>query len=144
MNHVYAFEKMAAWQTARQVIKHIYLKTKNFPKEELFGVTGQIRRAGISISCNLAEGSGRTSDGQQAHFYQIAYSSALEVVSLLIVTNDLELLPDEDYAFLRNEMEKVTWAINKLMPANRLPGRDNEAREPDAPYFSSSPDELPL
>jgi four helix bundle protein len=120
------------------------LKTKNFPKEELFGVTGQIRRAGISISCNLAEGSGRTSDGQQAHFYQIAYSSALEVVSLLIVTNDLELLPDEDYAFLRNEMEKVTWAINKLMPANRLPGRGNEAREPDAPYFSSSPDELPL
>lgn len=140
MNHIYAFEKMAAWQTARQTIKQIYLKTKNFPKEELFGITSQIRRAGISISCNLAEGSGRTSEGQQVHFYQIAYTSALEVVSLLIVSNDLEILPDEDYGFLRNEMEKITWAINKLMPVNRTLGRDNEVREPDPPFYSTPTD----
>lgn len=68
MTHVYAVKKKAAWQTAQQVIQQIYLKTKNFPKEELCGVTGQIRRAGISNSCNLAEGSGRTSEGQQTHF----------------------------------------------------------------------------
>jgi four helix bundle protein len=96
MGHIYGFEKMAVWQTARQVIKQIYLKTKDFPKEEMFGITSQIRRAGISISCNLAEGSGRTSDGQQKHFYQIAYSSALEAVSLLILCNDLELLSDTE------------------------------------------------
>lgn len=116
MNHVYAFEKMAVWQNARLAVKNIYLKTRSFPKEELFGITSQIRRAGISISCNLAEGSGRTSEGQQAYFYQIAYASALEVISLLIICNDLELMPDEDYRLLRNEIEKVTWAINKLVP----------------------------
>ncbi len=49
MNHLYAFEKMGAWQTAWQVIKQIYLQTKTFPKEELFGITSQMRRAGISI-----------------------------------------------------------------------------------------------
>lgn len=116
MNHVYAFEKMAVWQTTRQAIKQIYLKTKGFPKEEMFGITSQIRRAGISICCNLAEWSGRTSHGQQSHFYQIAYASALEVVNLLILTNDLEMLPNEDYSFLRNELEKITWGINRLNP----------------------------
>ena len=134
MQHVYAFEKMAASQTARQTVKQIYLKTRSFPKEELFGITSQIRRAGISINCNLAEGSGRTGDRQQSHFYEIAYSSALEVISLLVVSNDLEFLSDDDYAFLRNEMEKVTWQINKLMPINRIPNRDNEVREPDLSY----------
>ncbi len=140
MNHVYAFEKMAAWQMARQVIKQIYLKTKSFPKEELFGITSQIRRAGISISCNLAEGSGRTSEGQQAHFYQIAYASALEVVNLLIVSNDLEILAAEDYRFLRNEMEKVTWAIYKLMSNSK----NDEVCEPETPYYGSPTDETPL
>ena len=115
MKHIYAFEKLLAWQTTREVTRHIYQTTKKFPKEELFGITSQIRRAGISISCNLAEGSGRTSEGQQTHFYQIAYASALEVVNLLIVSKDLEILMDEDYLHLRNEMEKVTWAIYKLM-----------------------------
>ena len=115
MKHIYAFEKLLAWQTTREVTKQIYQKTKNFPKEELFGITSQIRRAGISISCNLAEGSGRTSEGQQTHFYQIAYASALEVVNLLILSKDLEILIDEDYLHLRNEMEKVTWAVYKLM-----------------------------
>lgn len=59
MKHIYSFEKMTAWQQARQTAKQIYLKTKPFPKEETFGVTSQIRRAVISICCNLAEGSAR-------------------------------------------------------------------------------------
>jgi four helix bundle protein len=115
MGHVFAFEKMAVWQSAKEVVKQIYLKTKDFPKEELFGITSQIRRASISISCNLAEGSGRTSEGQQKHFYQIAYSSALEVINLLVISHDLTMLSDDDYRFLRKEMEKLTWPIYKLM-----------------------------
>ncbi|MBK6996121.1 MAG: four helix bundle protein [Lewinellaceae bacterium] len=54
MQYTYSFEKMAVWQMARQVVKLIYLKTKSFPKEELFNATSQIRRASISISCNLS------------------------------------------------------------------------------------------
>ena len=61
MQYTYGFEKMSVWQQARQVTKLVYLKTKGFPKEELFGVTSQIRRASISICCNLAEGSARIS-----------------------------------------------------------------------------------
>lgn len=92
----------------------IYLKTKNFPKEEIFGVTSQIRRAGISICCNLAEGSARISPSNQNRFYEIAFGSAVEVVNLLILCNDLEYLSDEDYALVRTEMERLTYQINNL------------------------------
>jgi four helix bundle protein len=122
MQYTYAFEKMTVWQLARQVVKVIYLKTKSFPKEELFGVTSQIRRAGISICCNLAEGSARINPPDQNRFYEIAFSSAVEVVNLLILCNDLEYLSDEDYASVRTEMEKLTYQINNLS-GKKPPGK---------------------
>ena len=114
MQHTYAFEKMAVWQMARQVVKQIYSKTKSFPKEELFSMTSQIRRAGISICCNLAEGSARINKPDQNRFYEIAFGSAVEVVNLLIICNDLEYISNEDYALIRTEIEKITFHINKL------------------------------
>ena len=131
MPHTYAFEKMAAWQNSRRVAKTIYWATRNFPKEELFGITSQIRRSAVSISCNLAEGSGRFSEKDQNRFYEIAYGSALEVINLLIISNDLEYIPDEEYASVRQEIERITFQINKLVNRNP-PG----ANEPDAPYFT--------
>jgi len=119
MQYTYAFEKMTVWQMARQVVKLIYLKTKSFPKEELFGTTSQIRRAGISICCNLAEGSARISPTDQNRFYEIAFGSAVEVVNLLIICTDLEYLSEEDYMMLRTEMEKLTYHINHL--SNKKP-----------------------
>lgn len=83
-------------------------------KEELFGITSQIRRACISVSCNLAEGSARKTPKEQLRFYEIAFASAAEVVNLLILTNDLELLSDDDYKELRSDVEKITFQINNL------------------------------
>jgi four helix bundle protein len=114
MQYTYGFEKMAVWQLARQTVKLIYLKTKNFPREEAFGITSQIRRAGVSVCCNLAEGSARISSTDQHRFYEIAFGSAVEVVNLLIICCDLEYLSDEDYAMIRTEMERLTWQINNL------------------------------
>ena len=114
MKHTYTFEKMAAWQAARQAVKLIYQSTKSFPKEELFGITSQIRRAGISICCNLAEGSAMIGARYQSRYYSIAYGSAVEVVNLLILCNDLAYLPDNSYEILRTEIEKLTYQINKL------------------------------
>ena len=131
MQYTYAFEKMTVWQMARQVVKLIYLKTKSFPKEEVFGATSQIRRAGISICCNLAEGSARINPPDQNRFYEIAFGSAIEVVNLLIICNDLEYLTDEDYASLRTELEKLTYHINKL--SGKKP--PNTLNELDAPPY---------
>lgn len=114
MQYTYGFEKMSAWQLARQTVKLIYLKTKNFPKEETFGITSQIRRAGVSICCNLAEGSARMSPTDQYRFYEIAFGSAVEVVNLLVICCDLEYLNDEEYTLIRTEMERLTWQINNL------------------------------
>lgn len=114
MSYTYAFEKLGVWQTNKTFTKKLYFKTKSFPKEELFGLTSQIRRATISISCNLAEGSARKSQKEQNRFYEIAYGSGVEVMSLLILSHDLELLSIEDYKDLRNEMEKITFQINRL------------------------------
>lgn len=131
MQYTYAFEKMTAWQAARQIVKTIYLKTKSFPKEELFGATSQIRRAGISVCCNLAEGSARINQPDQNRFYEIAFGSAVEVVNLLILCNDLEYLSNEDYVLVRTEMEKLTYQINNLS-GKKPPGTLNETDPP--PY----------
>lgn len=130
MQYTYAFEKMAVWQMARQIVKQIYLTTKSFPKEELFGVTSQIRRAGISICCNLAEGSARIGERDQNRFYEIAFGSAVEVVNLLIICNDLDYISAEDYVLCRTEMEKLTYHLNHLS-GKKPPGA---VREPDEPY----------
>ena len=135
MQYVYAFEKMAVWQMARQVVKLIYLKTKSFPKEETFGVTSQMRRAGISICCNLAEGSARIGAHEQNRFYEIAFGSAVEVVNVLIICNDLEFISNDDYAQIRTEMEKLTYQINKISGKKPPTGLN----EPDVQYGDLPP-----
>ena len=113
-NYIYGFEKLSVWQSTRSFTKEMYLMTKSFPKDEVFGITSQMRRATISISCNLVEGSARKSPREQNRFYEIAYGSAVEVLNLLILSNDLEFLSNENYGVLRNALEKVTYQINRL------------------------------
>lgn len=122
MQHQYAFEKMVAWQIARQTTKSLYLTTRSFPKEELFGVTSQVRRACISISCNLAEGSARLTTKDQNRFYSIAYGSAIEVINLLIVSNDLEYLNTDDYNALRTGLpyQQTSKSLRQRPPRARM------------------------
>jgi four helix bundle protein len=64
---IYAFEKLECWQLARQLAVWIYKITLNFPREEKFGIISQMRRAGVSIAANLAEGTSRSTKKDQAH-----------------------------------------------------------------------------
>lgn len=84
----FRFERLEAWQIARAFNKAVYNATKAFPKDELFALTSQIRRASVSVSSNIAEGSGRNSDTDFAHFLEIAYGSLMEVVSQLYIALD--------------------------------------------------------
>ncbi len=68
----FPFEKLGVWQDARQLVKNVYGLTKSFPVDEKFGLISQVNRAAISVASNLAEGSGRTSFKDQAHFSQMA------------------------------------------------------------------------
>ena len=84
------FKELKVWQKGRKFVKDIYLLTRNFPQEELFVLTSQMRRAAISIPSNIAEGSGRGSDKDFARFIDIATGSSFELESQLYVASDLE------------------------------------------------------
>jgi len=112
--HVFGFEKLKVWEEIRILIKGIYSVTKNFPKDEQFCLVNQIRRASISVSSNLAEGSSRTSSKDQAHFYQLSYSSLMEVLSQLVGSNDLEYVSASKYNESRKQIEKISFFLNGL------------------------------
>ena len=111
---VFSFEKLIAWQKGRELALLIYKTTKNFPKEEVFGLTSQMRRCAISIASNLAEGSGRKSFKDKARFSEIAYSSSLELLNQVILSNDFELINDSDYLSIREKIAEVNMLIDGL------------------------------
>ena len=80
---MFRFEKLDVWQLAIDFSDQIYRATREFPSEERFGLTNQLRRAAVSIAANIAEGSGRWSDRDFVRFIEIAYGSLMETVSHL-------------------------------------------------------------
>ena len=112
--HVFSFEKLKVWDEIKILIKMIYSMTKDFPREEQFCLINQMRRAAISVSSNLAEGSSRTSSKDQAHFYQLSYSSLVEVVNQLIVSKDLEYVSELKFKEARDQIESVSYLLNQL------------------------------
>ncbi len=87
-DRTFAFEKLRVWQDARSWVKSVYTITRLFPNAEKFGMTSQLNRAAFSVPTNIAEGSGQKSSKDQAHFTQLAYSSLLETLNLLILAFD--------------------------------------------------------
>src|SRR5687767_11490688 len=112
MSFIYAFERLQTWQEARLMVKKVYLFTAKFPDIEKYALVNQMRRAAISVISNLAEGSGRTSRKGQAHFYQISYSSCIELLNQVIISFDLEYIKEKDVIDIRQDIEKVTRLIN--------------------------------
>jgi four helix bundle protein len=111
---VYSFEKLECWQHARKLAVWTYLNTKNFPSEEKFGIVSQMRRAGISIPSNIAEGTSRKTKKDQSHFSTVAYSSTIELLNDLIISNDLMFLSNEQYKEGRELIERQTLLIATL------------------------------
>lgn len=111
----FSFEKLTAWQLSRNFVKKIYQVTAEFPEEEKYGLVSQLRRASISISSNLAEGSSRLSFNDQIRFYQYSYSSLMEVINQLIISSDLEFISNEKLIELRNDGQELSKVINGLV-----------------------------
>jgi four helix bundle protein len=114
MEKVYSFEKLKVWEEARTFVKWIYDTTDSYPSSERFGLSGQLRRASISVVSNLAEGSARKSPKDQAHFFQIAYSSLIEVLNQLIVSADLGFLTEAKLKEGRMAIEQLTPRVSSL------------------------------
>jgi four helix bundle protein len=103
----FRFEKLEVWQEARKINQVIYRLTRKFPREELFAMTSQIRRASISVSSNIAEGSRRNSDKDFAHFLEQAYGSLMEVASIFYLAFDEGYVQESDLDPLFDELERL-------------------------------------
>jgi len=110
--YTYHFEKLDIWQLSVDMSVEIYKITKYFPSEEKFGIISQIRRASNSVSANIAEGMSRSSSKDKARFIQIAYGSAIEVLSHLILANRLEFIDDHSLDKVRINIMELTNKIN--------------------------------
>ena len=108
------YENLDAWIKAVELTVSIYEITRDFPKEEIYGLTSQIRRAVISISSNLAEGAGRPSKKDFARFVDIGMGSLNETESLLIVAHKLGFINDEAYLSAISKTEELGRILNGL------------------------------
>lgn len=101
------FRRLQVWKKSHQLTLDTYHSTAAFPRQEVFGLTSQMRRAAVSVGGNIAEGCARSGDREFAHFLHIALGSASELEYYLLLAHDLAFLVDRDYGRLADEVSQV-------------------------------------
>ena len=101
------FKKQKVWEKSHKLTLEIYKVTMDFPRDELYGLTSQLRRSCASIPANIAEGCGRNSDADFSRFLQIAMGSAAELEYHLLLSHDLGILDDFNYEKLSKETVEI-------------------------------------
>lgn len=126
---MFRFEKLDVWHRAVEFADLVYSQTRHFPNDERFGLTSQMRRASVSISSNIAEGTGRVSDKDFARFIEIAYGSVMEVVSQAEIAQRQGFLALEDRDALKQRAEELARMLSglrsKLLSSSRLLSLDS-------------------
>jgi four helix bundle protein len=107
--------KLIVWQKSHELVLKIYEATKDFPKEEQFGLTSQIRRAAVSIPSNIVEGKARGSNKDFKRFLLIARGSLEELKYQILLSNDLNYINEDTYKDLLNITKEVGRLLNGLM-----------------------------
>ena len=123
MAKVRTYQELVVWQKAMDLVVAVYEQTRAFPKEEMYGLTNQLRRASVSVPSNIAEGQGRNSTKQFRHFLSIAYGSLQEVETQLLIARRLQYLTAEQSDPLLAQCAEVGRLINGLLRS--LPDTDH-------------------
>lgn len=110
----YNFEKLEVWKFSIEFAKKIYEITERFPDIEKFGLVSQIRRAVVSISSNVAEGSAKQSLKDQARFTEMAFGSLMEILNQIILSFKLKFIKEKDYMDIRDYIENLSRQLNAL------------------------------
>ena len=110
----YNFEKLEVWKFSIDFAKKVYEITESFPDIEKFGLVSQIRRAVVSISSNVAEGSAKQSLKDQARFTEMAFGSLMEILNQMILSFKLKFIKEKDYIDIRNYIENLSRQLNAL------------------------------
>ncbi len=109
------FRTLKVWHEAHSFTIAVYKITSSFPKDEIFGLTSQFRRASTSIGLNIAEGCGRGTDPDFKRFLQIAFGSACETEYCIILAKDLNYISEESADFLMNQIENIKKMLSSLI-----------------------------
>jgi four helix bundle protein len=115
LSTIKSFEELPVWQDARKFTNKIYNLTNKFPKEELYSLTSQIRRATVSIMSNIAEGFDRRSDKELTNFLSMSRASSSEVQNDLYIALYLKYISEEEFKKMYAEAKKIAKQINGLM-----------------------------
>ncbi len=109
------FKELHVWQRSVELATEIYQLTKTYPKNEMYGLTSQIRRCSVSVSSNIAEGAGRSGKKEFRHFLNIAYGSSFELETQLIISNNLGYLDQAKFEFLNEKIVELQKMLYKLI-----------------------------
>jgi four helix bundle protein len=112
---MYTFEKLTVWNKAHELAISIYKATLTFPRDEMYGLTSQLRRASVSVPTNIVEGRARGSTNDFLRFLKIARGSLEETEYLLILSRDLKYLAPEEYEKLKLITKEVSATLNGLI-----------------------------
>jgi four helix bundle protein len=115
---MFRFEKLDVWHEAIALSDRVYSVTRGFPAEELYGLRSQVRRSAVSVSANIAEGSGRGTDKELIRFIEIAFGSLMETISHLTIALRQSFITQADYDAIYADCEKVGKMLSGLR--NRL------------------------
>lgn len=107
-------KNLQVWRKSISFVKDIYLITRAFPREEMFGLTSQLRRAAVSIPSNIAEGNGRESKKDLIRFLYIAIGSAAEIETQLIICHEIGLLYGNDFDRLMSQNHEIIRMVTAL------------------------------
>jgi four helix bundle protein len=108
-------EKLEVFRLSDQLVLDVYRKTRAFPAHEQYGLTSQIRRASVSVPCNIVEGAARESNKEYAHFLRVACGSASEARYLLSVSARLAYLKPEEALTLEERFRRLVRSLQKLI-----------------------------
>lgn len=118
-NKIKTYRDLDAWKEAHKLTLAIYKITRDFPDEEMFGLTSQIRRAAVSATSNIAEGFARESYREKVHFYSIARGSLIEIDNQLLTAKDVGYLGEPVYKKSENQKQKALRITNGLLASTK-------------------------
>jgi|SRR5579884_347034 four helix bundle protein len=110
-----SFKDLQVWRKAHDLTLAVYSTTRTFPREELFGLSSQMRRSAASVAANIVEGCGRRSDREMARFLRIARGSAAEMEYHVLLARDLRLIGEQEYRTLSRQADELQRMLTALM-----------------------------
>lgn len=115
MAYISSYKDLIVWQRSIELVKEVFVVTAKFPKSELYGIISQMRRAAVAIPSNIAEGYGRRSTKSYIQFYAIAYGSALELETQILISRELGLAHPDQFKKVDSLLLEVCKMLNAMI-----------------------------